>query len=233
MSCAPIIKSAFLGRLAFNDALALQKTLVNEVAAARNRAYALFLEHPPVITLGRGCRSEHVLVTRDELARRGIEIVECDRGGDVTIHLPGQLVTYLIMPLECAGRNVHRYLRLLEDVGIRTVAAYGVYAEREQGLTGVWAGGNKIMAIGVGFKKWVSYHGIALNIACDLNCFDLIVPCGIRNKGVTSVERETGTHQSVRDAARVMSGALRGVFGLPVEWAAEEEVWAAASRAGS
>jgi len=182
---------------------ALQRRLVDELCADRSAPGALVLtEHPPVITLGRSARREHVLAATAELARRGVELVETDRGGDVTVHGPGQIVLYPVLPLErFGGRDLGRFLRGLEEAVIRALARWGLGAERIAGLSGVWAGGGKVCALGVAFRRWVSSHGLALNLDPDMGLFELIVPCGIRDRRPTSLRQLLGAAAPGRDQA--------------------------------
>ena len=189
-----------LGVVPYAEALALQKELVEERREGRVGDVLLLLEHPHVLTLGvrgDGGRS-HILAENEILASRGVEVFETGRGGDVTYHGPGQLVGYPILDLKPERCDVHRYVRDLEEVLIRVVADYGVAAERIPGLTGVWANGDKVAAIGVRIARWITSHGFALNVATDLDYFQLIVPCGIADRGVTSLSRLVG-----RDVDRV------------------------------
>ncbi len=183
-----------LGRVPYADALALQRALVEERRAGTIGDTLLFVEHPHVLTLGvRGDGGRgHVLVTDEALASRGIEIHETGRGGDITYHGPGQIVGYPIIDLNPGRRDVHRYVRDLETVLILTAADYGIAAEHLEGLTGVWVGDEKLAAIGVRIARWITSHGFALNVATDLDYFGLIVPCGIADRGVTSLERVLG-----------------------------------------
>src|SRR5205823_9638313 len=154
----------------------------------------LLVEHPHVLTLGvrgDGGRS-HILASDETLAARRIEVFEAGRGGDITYHGPGQVVGYPILDLKPDRCDVHRYVRDLEEVLIRTVAAFGIDAGRVAGLTGIWVGSEKLAAIGVRISRWVTSHGFALNVNTDLDRFSLIVPCGIADKGVTSMERLLG-----------------------------------------
>ena len=183
-----------LGRVPYTEALALQRSLVEERRAGRIGDTLLLLEHPHVLTLGvrgDGGRS-HILATDESLASRGIEIHETGRGGDITYHGPGQIVGYPIVDLNPDRRDVHRYVRDLETVLIRTAADYGIEAERVEGLTGVWVGAEKLAAIGVRIARWITSHGFALNVSTDLDQFNLIVPCGIADRGVTSLARLLG-----------------------------------------
>jgi lipoyl(octanoyl) transferase len=178
----------------YAEALAMQRALVEQRYRAAIPDTLLLVEHPHVLTLGvrgDGGRS-HVLVSVDALAERGIAIHETGRGGDITYHGPGQLVGYPIVDLKPDRCDVHRYVRDLEDVLIRTAASYGINAGRVDGLTGVWVGRDKLAAIGVRISRWITSHGFALNVTTDLDYFDLIVPCGIAHRGVTSLARLLG-----------------------------------------
>jgi lipoyl(octanoyl) transferase len=179
--------------MAYADALAMQRTLVEE--RQRGRAdVLLLLEHPHVLTLGvRGDGGRaHILAASDTLGARGVEVHEAGRGGDITYHGPGQIVGYPIVDLRPDRCDVHRYVRDIEEVLIRTAADYGVAAQRVDGLTGVWVGRDKLAAIGVRIARWVTSHGFAFNVTTDLEYFDLIVPCGIADRGVTSLARVLG-----------------------------------------
>jgi lipoyl(octanoyl) transferase len=181
-----------LGLVSYEDALALQRSLVDDRRAGRIGDTLLLLEHPHVITLGvRGGRS-HVLASAETLAARGVGIHETGRGGDVTYHGPGQIVGYPILDLNPDRRDVHRYVRDLEEVLIRTAADFGIAAGRVSGLTGVWVGEEKLAAIGVRIARWITSHGFALNVSTNLDYFNLIVPCGIVDRGVTSISRLLG-----------------------------------------
>src|SRR5213593_1522669 len=183
-----------LGVVPYADALELQRALVEDRRANRVGDLLLLVEHPHVLTLGvRGDGGRgHILVTAEALAARGVEVHETGRGGDVTYHGPGQIVGYPILDLKPDRCDVHRYVRDLEDVLIRTAADFGIGAQRVPGLTGVWVGREKLAAIGVRLSRWITSHGFALNVSTDLEYFNLIVPCGIADRGVTSVERLLG-----------------------------------------
>lgn len=180
-----------LGTLAYAEALDIQR------AAARARIdgslpndLLLLVEHPPVITTGRSTKPAHLLLAPDALAARGVELFDVDRGGDVTFHGPGQLVGYPIVDLRDHKEDLHWYLRQLEAALIRSLATFDIRAERNAGLTGVWTSGRKIASIGVHARQWVTWHGFALNVTTDLSFFDMLVPCGIVDVTMTSIEQE-------------------------------------------
>jgi lipoyl(octanoyl) transferase len=198
-----------LGSVGYAEALALQERLVRERRAGIIPDTLILLEHPHVITLGSGADRAHVLAGPSERAALGVELFETGRGGDVTYHGPGQLVGYPILALEEERRDLHRYLRDLEGALIEALAELGVEADRVDGLTGVWASGGKIAAIGVRVSSgWITSHGFALNVAPDLGYFGTIVPCGIADRAVTSLERELGVAPPMAEAERVVAGAL-------------------------
>jgi len=205
----------WLGRLPYPDGAELQRTLVCERRAGRIPDTLLLLEHPPVITLGSRARAEHVLLAPPELRARGIEVHEAGRGGDVTYHGPGQLVGYPVVALSGQRRDAHRYLRDLEDALILTAADFGVAASRWTGRTGVWVAGRKLAAIGVRISSgWITSHGFAMNVAADLSGFGAIVPCGIRDAGVTSLAELTGRSPLLEEVAARAGVRLAGVLGL-------------------
>lgn len=174
----------------------------------------LLVEHPPTFTIGRSGRPEHLLAGPEWLAALGATVHMVDRGGDITYHGPGQLVAYPILDLQPRGRDVHRYLRALEEAIIRTVADFGIVAHRLPPHTGVWVGETKIAAIGVRVNRGVTLHGLALNVAPDLGHFDAIIPCGIRDKGVTSMRHLLGhgpEMEAVADRLTVRLGDLLGL----------------------
>jgi lipoyl(octanoyl) transferase len=177
----------------YAEATALQEELVGRRRVGEIPDTLLLLEHPHVITLGSGAREAHVLLEPEELRSRGVELVETGRGGDVTYHGPGQLVGYAVLDLKPDRKDLHRYLRDLEEVLVEAVGALGVPARAEEGLTGVWTAGGKVAAIGVRVSSgWITSHGFALNVTTDLDRFGAIVPCGIPDRAVTSLARELG-----------------------------------------
>jgi lipoyl(octanoyl) transferase len=204
-----------LGIVPYSEALAMQRALVEERRAGRIPDLLLLLQHPPVITLGvkgDGGRS-NITATPDGLARAGIEVHETGRGGDVTYHGPGQVVGYPIIDLRPDRCDVHRYVRDLEDVMIRVCAEYGLNAGRIQGLTGAWIGAEKIGAIGVRISRWITSHGFAFNVNTNLQHFQLIVPCGIVDRGVTSLERALGRPVPLEDVEDACARHFGSVFG--------------------
>ena len=203
-----------LGLVPYGEAVDLQKSLVEDRRAGRIPDTLLLLEHPHVITLGvklAEARS-HVVATAESLAARRVEVVETGRGGDVTYHGPGQLVAYPILDLKPDRQDVHRYVRDLEAAMIGLCAAYGVEADRIAGLSGAWVGDRKIGAIGVRISRWITSHGLAFNVSTDLSFFDLIVPCGIADKGVTSLDRELGRSVPADEAVDGFVQAFATVF---------------------
>jgi len=200
-----------LGLMPYREAWDSQIQCYEEVAAGGEDVLIL-VEHPPVFTLGAGFHSENLLLSEADYEARGIEVVRTDRGGDVTYHGPGQLVAYPIFDLTRHGKDLHRWMRDLEEVFLRVAGEYGLEARRFPPHTGVWVGDEKIAAIGVKIKRWISLHGIALNCDNPLEHFDLIVPCGIVGYGVSSLTRHVGSTVTVSDAKPVVTDAFRSVF---------------------
>ncbi len=187
-----------LGQMPYGQALRIQRDLQQQVIQGRPTAvgggYLLLVEHdPPVITVSRraGAR-QHLVATESELAKAGVEVAETDRGGDITYHGPGQLVVYPILDLNTLGLRLLGYMRFLERVVTQALAVWGIEGRRDETATGVWVEGSKICAMGVRLSRWVSMHGLALNVTTNLSHFDLIVPCGLRGRTVTSMHREIG-----------------------------------------
>jgi lipoyl(octanoyl) transferase len=184
---------ADLGVLPYIEALALQRAAARaRISGAFDQDLLILVEHPPVLTMGRSSKAGHLLASPALLQDRGVELHEVERGGDVTFHGPGQLVGYPIIDLKRHKQDLHWFLRQVEEALIRAVGALGVPAERRVGLTGVWTGGRKLASIGVHARDWVTWHGFALNVTTDLSWFDLIVPCGIADVQMTSLDAELG-----------------------------------------
>ncbi len=217
-ACGRRLEVRRLGTVPYRQALDLQKQLVEQRKAGEIPDQLLLLQHPAVITLGVKSRNDrsHVLESPERLAARGVEVVETGRGGDVTFHGPGQLVGYPVIDLSPDRRDVHRYVRDLEEVLIRAVSRFGIAAGRVSGLTGVWAGNDKLAAIGVRIARWVTSHGFALNVATDLSDFSLIVPCGITGRGVSSLARLLGHPVPMAEAEAAVVTAFAEVF-APVD----------------
>jgi lipoyl(octanoyl) transferase len=203
-----------LGIVPYADALQLQRALVDERRADRVPDLLLLLQHPAVITVGvkgDGGRS-NIVATAERLGELGIDVSETGRGGDVTYHGPGQIVGYPIVDLKPDRCDVHRYVRDLEEMMIRVSGDYGVSAGRIPGLTGTWVGDEKIGAIGVRISRWITSHGFAFNVATDLRHFQLIVPCGIADHGVTSLEKAAGRSISIEEAEQRIVARFAEVF---------------------
>ena len=182
-----------LGLVPYADGLELQRALVEDRKADRIADTLLLLQHPHVVTIGvKKDGRAHILATPDQLASRGVDLFETGRGGDVTYHGPGQIVGYPIIDLNPDRRDVHRYVRDLEEVMIRVCADYGLTAGRIKGFSGAWIDDAKIGAIGVRISRWITSHGFAFNVTTDVDFFDLIVPCGIADRGVTSLAEAIG-----------------------------------------
>jgi len=222
----PAVALVNLGRLDYATALALQQQVCALRQQARIDDVLLLVEHPPVLTLGRNAQRQHVVADGELLARRGISVFETNRGGDVTYHGPGQLVGYPILDLRAFTPpiGIVDYLRKLEEVLIRACADYGVLTQRAAGRAGVWTipGGavpeKKIAALGVHVARGVTTHGFALNVTTDLHDFGLIVPCGIRDRGVTSMEAEADPAPSLAEMANAVARHFGRVFGRQVVW---------------
>ncbi len=211
-----------LGTMRYADALALQKELFERVKTEQSPDTLLLVEHPHVFTLGSQTDKRNLLYTPEQLAARGIEIFEIERGGDITYHGYGQLVAYPILNLRHFYLDAHRYLRDLEETVIQTLKPFGVQAHRKshpnpkKNYTGVWVGNEKICAIGVKFSQWTTMHGLALNINTDLSFFDGIVPCGISEMGVTSLQKLLGKSVPMHLAIELFIQAFQAVFDVEI-----------------
>ena len=211
-----------LGRMAYDEAQDLQQQMVDRRRAGSIGDTLIFVEHPPVITLGARNRIgvAHILASRDELTQAGVSVHESGRGGDVTYHGPGQLVGYPILDLRPDRCDVHAYIRDLEEAIILAVASFGITGRRVSGLSGVWVGEpgreERVAAIGVRISRWITSHGFALNVSTNLAHFGLIVPCGIADRGVTSIERILGRPVAMADVEAAIVQAMARVFGADV-----------------
>lgn len=203
------------GLRAYEGMLDLQRAVARaRITGEIDQDVLLLVEHPPVITLGRSSRDAHLLANADELRARGVEVFEVERGGDVTFHGPGQLVGYPIIDLKRHRQDLHWYLRQVEEMLIRGLEHFGITGGRVQKYTGVWTNGRKIASIGVHARDWVTWHGFALNVSTELSYFDLIVPCGIPDVQMTSIQREVAREVTPAEAATVVAQSAANVFNL-------------------
>lgn len=207
-----------LGRIEYQAAHDLQKQLQARRIAGEIPDTVLLLEHDPVLTLGRAARQQNVLASEAALAAMGVAVHEVGRGGDVTYHGPGQLVAYPIVDLNPDRRDVRKYVWSLEEAMIRTCGTFGIDASRVSGLNGAWTGERKVGAVGVRISRWVTMHGLALNVSTDLSAFDLIVPCGIADKGVTSLSKELGRDVRVEEAVEPLAGHFAALYETSIDW---------------
>jgi lipoyl(octanoyl) transferase len=209
----PALEVRRLGRISYKEALDLQNELMGLRRAGEISDQLLLLEHPHVITLGTSSQGEHVLLTQAELEARGIQLFEVGRGGDATYHGPGQLVGYPILSLAPDRKDLHRYLRDLEEVLIRTLGEFEIPASREEGLTGVWVPEGKLAAIGVRVSSgWITSHGFALNVDPDLSYFSSIVPCGIQDRPVASMTSVLGRPITLDEVIPILLESFKTVF---------------------
>jgi lipoyl(octanoyl) transferase len=202
-----------LGRTRYSETWELQRKLVELRTEDRIDDVLLFTEHEHVYTIGKGGDENHLLASEQELSTDGVEVFRIDRGGDITYHGPGQVVGYPILDLNGYFLDIHRYLRSLEEVMIQSLGQFGIRAGREEGMTGVWAGGEKIAAIGVKVSRWRTMHGFALNVNTDLTRFGRIIPCGIFHKGVTSMEKMLGREIPLQEVEDSLTASFSRVFG--------------------
>lgn len=211
-----IIQVIDLGRMPYGEALELQRRAVEGRIAGESPDSLFLVEHYPVLTLGKSAHSENILASKEALAKFGVEVFEIERGGDVTYHGPGQLVGYPVVNIKSLGIGLHDYIRGIEETMIRALGAFGVIAGRIEGLTGVFAGGEKAVAIGIAVRKWVTFHGFAFNVNPDLRHFELIVPCGIRDYGVTSLSKLLGRPVEFQELRPHLLAAFADVFQVEI-----------------
>jgi len=212
-SLASTVRPEWLGRIDYGRAWELQREMFDQVLRGERPNTFLLCEHPDVITLGRNARTDaNLLMSRELLEANGYQVFDVDRGGDVTYHGPGQLVGYPVVRLADFREDLGWYMRSIEELIIRAIAAYGIKGGRRPGMTGVWADDRKVCAIGVRASRWVTMHGFALNVTTDLRRFGAIVPCGIAEYEVTSIERETGERHELPDVAQRVVECWDGVF---------------------
>ena len=198
----------------YREALQLQHELREKRRTGEIPDSVLIVEHPPVITLGARQSANKLLISREELARRNIDVVDIRRGGGTTAHNPGQLVVYPVLHLQQLGLGVSEYVRELEVIGAELLGQLGVQAKRRKGLPGLWVGTRKIASIGVRVSRFVTYHGMAINIKNDLSIFDLLIPCGLDGVEMTSLLKETGKRHSMGQVKKTLSGLLKNHFSL-------------------
>jgi len=206
-----------LGLVDYEKAYDLQRRLHKFRREGRIDDVLILLEHEPVVTIGRRGERDNILVSEEFLQSKGIRVFEIDRGGDVTLHCPGQLVSYPILDLKFHGKNIHKYLRNLEEVIIRSLEVYGVNAQRIENFPGVWVGRRKVASIGIGIKGWVTFHGFALNINSDLSYFSLIRPCGFESRMVTSLSQILGSPVEPAGVRHHLVQHFGEVFNLQME----------------
>jgi len=202
-----------LGFTDYKEVWDLQKKTHMEKQNGRVDDVLYTVEHNHVYTLGKTGSRGHILLTEEEMAAKGISYYEIDRGGDITYHGPGQLVVYPIIDLNNYYKDTHRYLRDLEEVVIRTLAELGITGTRDEEFTGVWVGEEKICAIGIKVSRWITMHGIALNVNTELEYFDKIIPCGIFHKGVTSIKKELNREAHMKEVKKLILKNFESVFG--------------------
>lgn len=213
------------GRTRYADAWELQKQLWS-LRYEGSLSDVLFLtEHEHVYTLGKSAVDDHLLASAEELSGRGIEVYHIDRGGDITYHGPGQIVGYPILDLRSYKEDVHWYIRMLEQVIIMALKDFGIEGKREEGLTGVWVGDEKIAAIGVKISRWITMHGFALNVNTDLTMFGRIIPCGIFHKGVTSMEKILHSSLPLEKVMEAIEKSFSNVFGCSLTRVSKEEIF--------
>jgi lipoyl(octanoyl) transferase len=222
-----------LGLMPYAPACKLQRELVEARKANAIPDVLLFCEHPHVITLGRNGKREHLRANDRLRAKMNVELHSTDRGGDITYHGPGQIVGYPILDLHNYFLDIHRYLRSIEDVIIRTLETFGIAAEREKEMTGVWVRGEKIAAIGVKVSRWVTMHGFAININTDLTKFGRIIPCGIFHKGVTSAQQVLGKEVPLGSVQSVLVNSFADVFQCRPLWIENTELNSIIMKSGS
>lgn len=213
-----------IGRTRYMDAWKLQQELWGLRHANVIQDIILFTEHEHIYTLGKSTDDNNLLASEKELKISGTDVLHVDRGGDITYHGPGQIVGYPIIDLNFYFLDIHRYLRSLEEVIIRALSEFGIIAERENDLTGVWVGGEKIAAIGVKVSRWVTMHGFALNVNTDLSKFDRIIPCGINYKGVTSMQRNMKQEGSMESVQKAIVKSFAEVFGCEPSWIEKDKL---------
>lgn len=221
----PMVEARHLGTVPYVEAWDLQRLLVADIAAGDAPETVLFLEHPHTYTIGRRGGREHLLASAAELRSRDAVVIGTDRGGDITYHGPGQLVGYPLLNVRRMGNDVHRYLRTLEEALIGALSDYQLHGQRDEAYTGVWCAGAKIAAIGVKVSRGITMHGFALNVNTDLSYFDLIVPCGIHGREVTSLQALLGGPVRVGGVMEAVMRNFEAAFGVRVSGQTLGPMW--------
>jgi lipoyl(octanoyl) transferase len=212
-----------LGHMPYGDAYRIQEELLEQIKAGNRKDTLLFVEHDPVLTLGANFHADNLLLTADEYQARRIQVVSTNRGGDVTYHGPNQLVIYPIFDISRHGKDLHKWLRSLEEAIILVLADFGLYGYRMPPHTGVWLNSKKVAAIGIKVSRWVSMHGIALNCDNDLAPFQSIVPCGVKDFEVTSLSQEANKRITIEEAKPLVAKAFENVFNMTLQIANRSE----------
>lgn len=213
MTLVVVVKCYWLGRAGYKQVWDLQLALHSRIVAGNQPPTLLLLEHEPVITVGRHGDTANVYLSEDQLSTKGVDLHRIERGGDVTFHGPGQLIGYPLLNLKALGLSVADYLRSLEESLIALLSEHDLTAARERGFTGVWHEMGKLAAIGIAVRRWVTFHGFALNVATDLSYFDLINPCGL-SRPVTSIQLLTGLSFDCKQVAQEYLKAFKAAFGV-------------------
>lgn len=205
-----------LGRTTYAQALATQLECLERVIEGESQGVLILTEHEPVLTLGANFHAENLLFPPEWYEQRGIEIAKTDRGGDITYHGPGQIVAYPIFPLTLANKDVHQWMRMLEEAVIQTLSEFGLAGQRLDVNSGVWIGQEKVCAIGIKVRRWTSMHGIALNVDTDLTPFASIIPCGIKSHGVTSMARVAQDSVDIEQVKQTLVHNFEKVFSVRI-----------------
>jgi len=213
-----LFKLCRLELIDYAEAYDIQKRLWSQKVAGQDADVLLLLEHPPTFTIGKSGKLENLLLPRERLAGEGVSLFFTDRGGDITYHGPGQLVAYPIIDLRNRGKDIHRYIHDLEEVVIRTLADFSIAARRDEKNVGVWVGNDEIAAIGVSVRRWIAMHGLALNVNPTLKHFSFINPCGLLDRGVTSMAKVLSRDVPMEAVAKGLVGHFSEVFDTRIEW---------------
>jgi lipoate-protein ligase B len=213
-----LFKLCRLELIDYAEAYDIQKRLWSQKVAGQDADVLLLLEHPPTFTIGKSGKLENLLLPREGLAGEGVSLFFTDRGGDITYHGPGQLVAYPIIDLRNRGKDIHRYIHDLEEVVIRTLADFSIAARRDEKNVGVWVGNDEIAAIGVSVRRWIAMHGLALNVNPTLKHFSFINPCGLLDRGVTSMAKVLSRDVPMEAVAKGLVGHFSEVFDTHIEW---------------